>query len=501
MTPAEGLAAPFPQTPVLDARDDHAAPPVAASANPSDPYLRAAQTFPRLGADQVARASAFGRMEALAEGAVLFARGDRSVDFFIVLDGAIEILDDGPDGAPQVITVHGQHQFTGELDLFNDRDILVSGRMAGGGGRVARLSRPQFRRLLAAEPDIAETIMRAFILRRIGLIEHGQGAVTLIAPRHGAAVGDALRIQRFLGRNGHPVRLLDAEDPAGEGRAALTALGLGVEDMPVVLCGRETVLRNPANRELADCLGLAERLDPAEVFDVAVVGAGPAGLAAAVYAASEGLRTLVLESEAPGGQAGTSSKIENYLGFPTGISGAALAGRAQVQAQKFGARIAVPRQAVRLDPGAPHALHLDDGAVVRARAVVVATGARYRRLDGVAEFDRLEGHGIHYAATAAEAALCEDEEVVVVGGGNSAGQAAVFLSRRARCVHMLVRGAGLAGEHVRIPHRPHRGVRPHHAPLQHRGRRPGRRAPSGTRALARPRHLARSRNGRWPTCS
>ena len=421
--------------------DVAAAPALAPAVNPSDPYLREAQTFPRLSEEQIARIGAFGAVQDLPAGAVLFERGERTVDFFVVLRGNIEIYEPGTDGAPHVMTVHHERQFTGELDLFNDRDILVGGRM-GVDGRVLRLSRPQFRRMLAAEPDIGETVMRAFILRRIGLVEHQQGAVTLVASRH-EGVGEALRIQRFLGRNGYPVRVLDAD--RSEGRAALDALGMGADALPVVVCAPGRAMARPGNAELGACLGITERLDPATVFDVAVVGAGPSGLAAAVYAASEGLSTVVLEAEAPGGQAGTSSKIENYLGFPTGISGQALAGRAQVQAQKFGARIAVPRAVVRLDCGRrPYALELDDGTAVRARAVVVATGASYRKLD-VPGFDRFaDGNGLHWAATAIEAAYCEGEEVAVVGGGNSAGQAAVFLSRHAAHVHILVRGEGLA---------------------------------------------------------
>ncbi|HEX8374355.1 MAG TPA: FAD-dependent oxidoreductase, partial [Geminicoccaceae bacterium] len=290
------------------------------------------------------------------------------------------------------------------------------------------------------------TIMRAFILRRVGLIQHHQGGVTVAGARRS---GDTLRVQRFLGRNGYPVRMLEADGAraadADEAGTLLATYGLGVHDGPLVVCGRDRVLRNPTNRELADCLGIAERLDPGNVFDLAVVGAGPSGLAAAVYAASEGLDTVVLEAEAPGGQAGTSSKIENYLGFPTGISGQALAGRAQVQAQKFGARIAVPRRVERLACDLrPYTLHLDDGTAVQARTVAIATGAHYRKLDHLANFDRFEGNGVHYAATAIEAGLCLDEEVAVVGGGNSAGQAAIFLSRHARHVHILVRGEGLA---------------------------------------------------------
>jgi thioredoxin reductase (NADPH) len=275
--------------------------PPAAAANPSDPYERQAQTFPRLSEEQVARAVAFGCVEDLPKGTVLFSRGDRTVDFFLVLEGHIEIYDDGPDGAPNVFTVHAEHQFTGELDLFNDRDILVGGRM-GADGRVARMSRPQFRRMLTAEPDIAEIIMRAFILRRVGLMLHAQGGVTLVSSREHAR-RDGLRLERFLRRNGYPLRVLDLESDEAAARAVLKPDGLGADDLPVVVCGPGRTLRNPTNAELAACLGISEGIEPGAVFDVAVVGAGPSGLASAVYAASEGLRTLVLEAEAPGGQA------------------------------------------------------------------------------------------------------------------------------------------------------------------------------------------------------
>jgi thioredoxin reductase (NADPH) len=410
----------------------------AEAVNPTDPYERRAQTFPKLTEQQVERAAEFGVVQALPRGTVLFDRGDRTVDFFIVLEGTIEIYEPKPSG-PTAFTTLGPRQFTGELDLFSDRENLVGGRMATI-GRVIRTRRAQFRRLLVAEPDIAEIVMRAFILRRVGILEHEQAASTLIGSR---TSGDTLRIHRFLERNGYPVRPLDP-DVSQEGRDMLAERGLGLDDLPVVITAYAQVLKNPSNRELAVAVGLVERLDADAVFDVAVVGAGPAGLAAAVYSASEGLSTLVLEAEAPGGQAGTSSKIENYLGFPTGISGQALAGRAQVQAQKFGARLAVPRRVVRLTCNArPYALELDDGERVHARTVVIATGAHYRKL-ALENFDRFEGYGIHYAATAMEAALCEREEVVVVGGGNSAGQAAVFLSHHASRVHVLVRSVGLA---------------------------------------------------------
>ena len=335
--------------------------------------------------------------------------------------------------------MYGQQQFTGELNLFNDRAILLGARM-GGDGRVARLSGAQFRRLLAAEPDIANVVMRAFIRRREGIILHGHTAVTIIAPRRSA---QALHLQRFLDRNRQPYLLADPEVES-EAAAQLSDLGFVIDDTPVVLCGDDRVLVCPTPHELGDSLGIAEALDPQHVADVVVVGAGPAGLAAAVYSASEGLDTVVLEADAPGGQASTSSRIENYLGFPIGISGRDLAHRAQVQAQKFGARIIVPRTVVRLvTDSRPYVLELDDGTQVRAHTVVIATGARYRSLP-LANIDRFEGSGVHYAATAVESELCEGDDAAVVGGGNSAGQAAVFLSRLAKHVHILVRGDGLA---------------------------------------------------------
>jgi thioredoxin reductase (NADPH) len=407
--------------------------------DPTDPYAREGQTFPRLSADMARRVARYGTEELLKSGDIVFERGQRSVDFFLVLDGSIEIFDTEDHGRLTVLNVHHARQFTGEMDLFNDRQILVSGR-AGADSRVVRVKRASFRHLVTGEPDIGEILMRAFILRRVGFIRHAQGGVVLIGPGHG---GDTLRLQRFMTRNGYPHRQFDTEhDPDAGG--FLDCFELKPDQLPVLILPGDIVLRNPSNAMLADALGLTETLDPDLIYDVAVVGAGPAGLAAAVYAASEGLSTIVLESTAPGGQAGTSSKIENYLGFPTGISGQALAGRAQAQAQKFGARLAIARAVTGLDcETRPYRLTLDGRLTVKACAVVVATGARYRRLD-LDNFAKYEGQGIHYAATAMEAQLCRGEEVAVVGGGNSAGQAAVFLSRTVRHVRVVVRGSGLA---------------------------------------------------------
>lgn len=407
--------------------------------DPTDPYARRAQTFPRLSEEMAARVVAYGTEERVPEGSLLFERGQRGADFFLVLEGSIEIFDSDKHGRPNILTEHHERQFTGELDLFNERQILVSGR-AGMDSRVVRVRHHDFRHLVSSEPDIGEIIMRAFILRRVGLIRHSRGAVVLIGPAHHS---DTLRLQRFLTRNGYPHRLLDTEiNPHADG--FLNCFELTLEQLPVVITPDHRVLHNPATADLADDLGLTETIAPDRAYDVAVVGAGPAGLAAAVYAASEGLDTIVIEAMAPGGQAGTSSKIENYLGFPTGISGEALAGRAQVQAQKFGARLAISRHAVGLDCShRPYRIGLDDGQTVAARSVIIATGARYRKLD-LPNYGKFEGQGIHYAATAMESHLCTGEEVIVVGGGNSAGQAAVFLSRTVAHVHILVRAKGLA---------------------------------------------------------
>ncbi|MGK6324773.1 FAD-dependent oxidoreductase [Sphingomonas sp. DT-51] len=410
----------------------------AATADPSDPYLRSDQTFPHLTADQVARIGGYGAEEDVPDCTVLASPGQRGVDFMVVLEGTIGIFGAELAGEGALIVLHDRWQFTGELDLLNDRSILVSAR-AIGPTRVVRLSRSAFKQMLVGEPDVAEVVVRAFILRRVGVIAHQQSGLTIVgAPGD----GDTLRIQRFLTRNGYPVRVIDPDTFSEIAEA--TGGGPMAGELPLVLRPGQPALVNPGNRDLADAIGLTERLEPDHVHDVIIVGAGPGGLAAAVYAASEGLDTLVIEGMAPGGQAGTSSHIENYLGFPTGISGRALAGRAHVQAQKFGARLAISREATRLDcTGAVYRIELDDGRVVQTRSVVVATGARYRRLEA-SDYDRFEGRGIHYAATAMEAALCRDEEIVVVGGGNSAGQAAVFLSRYASRVHMLVRGPDLS---------------------------------------------------------
>lgn len=408
-------------------------------AGSSDPYERPSQTWPKLSAGMLERMKAYGTPDHFDGGDLLFRVGDRDVDFMVILDGEVDILEsDGRDGHALVVTLVGS-QFTGEIDQLSGRGQLVTAR-ATRPTDVVRIKPADFRRMMSAEPDIADLVLRSFIMRRVGLIQHAEGGTVLIGHRHS---GDTVRLQSFLTRNGYPYKVLCTyADP--EAARVMESFHLGPEAQPVVILDGRQALQNPSNRELADALGITEHIDPARIYDVAVVGAGPAGLAAAVYAASEGLATIVIEANMPGGQAGSSSRIENYLGFPMGISGQELSGRAQVQAQKFGARLLVARGAARLQcVGPPFVIELEGGETVTTRAVVVATGARYRRLN-VRDIGHYEGHGVHYAATSIEGRLCDGDEIVVVGGGNSAGQAAVFLAGKALHVHMLVREENLS---------------------------------------------------------
>src|SRR5215831_4094112 len=412
----------------------------AAGAEPGDLFEKPDQTFPRLPAEMVDRVMRYGHPETFDGGAYLYRFGERGFDFYLVLDGTVDALDNDGKGGNVVLMTYGANQFSGELNLFSDRAALLSARTLRP-TQLIRVPRASFRRMVSAEPDIGEIILRAYILRRAGMIRHAEGGTVLVGCIRSA---DTLRIQSFLIRNGYPHRFLDT-DSAPDATSALEYFRPGKAGaLPVVSIDGKRILQCPSNAELADALGITEELDPKRIFDVAVIGAGPAGLAAAVYAASEGLDTVVVEAIAPGGQAGNSSRIENYLGFPTGISGQMLAARAQVQAQKFGARLMIARSATALDcSGLPFCLALDDGTSISARSVVVASGARYRRLD-LPELSQFEGQGVHYAATSLEGGLCSGSDVIVVGGGNSAGQAAVFLSGKARHVHILVRGNGLA---------------------------------------------------------
>jgi thioredoxin reductase (NADPH) len=400
---------------------------------------RREQMFPRLTPAQIAVVEQHGERRSLASDEVVFEVGDRHPDFMVVVAGRLVIEQPRDDAPAERITIHEPGEFTGELVMFSDRPSLVRGR-ALEPSEVIRVPHAVFQQMVGAQAELGEILMRAFILRRVGLIEQGQSDVMLIGSSHSA---NTLRLRSFLSRNGYPYRYLDVERDEGA-EAIIDRFSIAVQDIPIVLCSGGRFLRKPSNRELADHLGISSLLEPNEVVDVAVIGAGPAGLAAAVYGASEGLDVVVVEGDAPGGQAGTSSKIENYLGFPTGISGQALAGRALTQAEKFGARMLVPRRAIGLECSTrPYRIKLDDGTTLRARSIIIASGARYRRLD-VPDLVRFEGRGVYYGATSIEARLCGAEEVVVVGGGNSAGQAAVFLAQESRHVHMLIRGEGLA---------------------------------------------------------
>ena len=394
--------------------------------------------FPHLTPAQVARVAALGERRQVPAGEILFDQGDQNNQFLVVVSGAIEVVQP-LDGHEVPITVHDSGEFTGEINMLSGRRSQVRGRMRDA-GEVIALGREAFRQLVHRDAELSEIVMRAFILRRMGLIEHHQGDTILIGSRHS---GNTLRIKEFLTRNNHPYTYFDVEVDH-EVQALLDRFHVGVSDVPITICRYTYVLRNPTIEEVAECLGLNGALSPDKVRDVVVVGAGPAGLAAAVYAASEGLDVLVLEGNAPGGQAGSSSKIENYLGFPTGISGGALAGRARTQAEKFGAEIAIARTAVGIDCSTrPYSVKLANGEVVRGRTVIVATGAEYRKPE-LPNLEKFEGVGVYYAASFIEAQMCGGEEAVVVGGANSAGQAAVFLSQITRRVHVLVRRPQLA---------------------------------------------------------
>ena len=404
-----------------------------------NPYeQRRAQMFPRLSEAQIKRVCALGERRQVKAGEVLFDVGDRETRFFVVVRGAVEIF--RPlEGQEQTVVRHGPGEFTGEINMLSGRRNLVRGRVVEDGELVV-VDRDHLRGLVQTDSEISEILMRAFILRRMALIAQGGGDMVLIGSRHSAGT---LELREFLVRNGQPFQYQDVDvDP--DVQALLDQFQVSVSEVPVVICREGGVLRNPSVEKLADELGLSATIDAAVVRDLVVVGAGPAGLAAAVYGASEGLDVLVLEGTAPGGQAGTSSKIENYLGFPTGISGQALAGRALAQAQKFGAEVAIGRHAARLDcDSRPYKIFLANGEVVRTRAIVIATGAAYRK-PALPELARFEGLGVFYSATYLEAQMCSNDEVAVVGGGNSAGQAAVFLSQMAARVRVLVRGPGLA---------------------------------------------------------
>jgi len=394
---------------------------------------------PILGPALIDRLRRYGNEEFVSESSILFIRGERDVDWFVIISGAVEIFEAGGNGRKENIVARlTDGQFTGELDLLDNRQTLINCR-AVKPTRLLRICRASLTQIMRSETEIANLIMQASISRRFNLVQQATSGVLLLG--HGYSI-DMIRLQRFLTRNGYPYRIIDAELDE-DADVLIRTFELTQAALPVALLPDGRVLRNPSIAMLADELGLTELRDNAVVYDVAIVGAGPAGLAAAVYAASEGLATIVIEGAAPGGQAGTSSRIENYLGFPTGVSGQELSERSLVQAQKFGAHFSISREVTSMSKrDGAYRLEIEDAPAVCARTVVIATGARYRKLH-IANYHRFEYQGIHYAATAMEAALCRGEEIVVVGAGNSAGQASLFLAQTAKHVHLIVRGRSL----------------------------------------------------------
>jgi len=399
---------------------------------------RKEQTFPTLTPAQIARLAPHGQKIAVHKGEILAEPGDRHRKLFVVLSGSIEVVRPTMAGE-QLVVVIEPGGFTGEMNTLRGVGSLTRARVRED-GEVLAIPDDHLRTVVQTDARLSELLMRAFILRRVALVSAKQGDVILIGSRHSAGT---LRVQQFLSRNAYPYVNLDVDTDPGV-QALLDRFHVTVEDIPVVICRGENMAKNPSNEQLAECLGMNPQIDSNTVRDVIVIGAGPAGLAAAVYAASEGMNVLVLETNAPGGQAGSSSRIENYLGFPTGISGQALAGRALVQAQKFGAEVAIANSAIRLrcEPQ-PFEIELSGEHLVRGRAIIIASGVEYRKL-ALSNIERFYGVGIYYAATYIEAQLCKDEDIVIVGGGNSAGQAAVFLASNCKHVHLLVRAKGLA---------------------------------------------------------
>ena len=400
---------------------------------------RREQMFPKLTSQEIGRLRRFGENRHYAPGDALFVTGDIAPGMYVLIKGSVRVTRRDPLGHRAPIVEQGPGEFVAEVGQLSGQPAFVDVHAIDT--VEALLIPPQnLRALMIEEAELGERIIRALILRRTTLIEAGAGGPILIGP---ASSPDVIRLQGFLARNAYPHQLLDPEKDEDAAKL-VQQYAPAPSDLPLAVCPKGTILKNPSEAELARTLGMVLPDERDQTYDVAIVGAGPTGLSIAVYAASEGLSVIVLDARAFGGQAGASARIENYLGFPAGISGQALTGRAYVQAQKFGARMVIPSEVVQLDRSAtPLALHLDDGRRVEASTVVVASGARYRRLD-VPHLQDFEGRGVWYWASPVEARLCRDEEIVLVGGGNSAGQAAVFLRSFAAKIWMLVRGESLA---------------------------------------------------------
>ena len=413
-------------------------PPPPGPPPPPSSGPRAEHIYPTLTPAQLGRIAAHGRRGRVEAGEVLVQAGEQTARLFVVVAGRIDVVRPSAAG-DEVVVEFGPGMFTGEVTMLSGRPGLAQIR-AGAAGEVIEVGRDELLALIQSDGELSEILMRAFILRRVELIARGISDVVVLGSAH---CQGTLRIRAFLTRNGHPHTMLDLDRHAGV-QELLDRFHVSAADVPVVITCGEVVLRNPSNQQIADALGFNDAIDQTQVRDLVIVGAGPSGLAAAVYGASEGLDVLVVESTAPGGQAGSSSRIENYLGFPMGISGQELAGRAYTQAEKFGAQVIIGKGATRLAcDRKPYALELGDGQRLPARSVIIASGAEYRRLP-IDNLPQFEGAGVYYAATFMEAQLCAGEEVIVVGAGNSAGQAAVFLAQAARRVHMLIRSGGLA---------------------------------------------------------
>ena len=396
------------------------------------------EAFPVLTAEQINRLRPLSKVREVKAGDILFEPGDSDIPFFVLLSGSMEIVQPDLHGE-RLIVKHEAGQFSGEMTMISGRRALARGRVTSS-GEFLEMTSDNLRALVARDAELSEIFMRAFILRRVILINRGQGNVVLMGSRHSA---QTLRLREFLTRNGHPHTYVDL-DTDTSAQELLDRFHVTIEEIPVVICNNHTVLRSPSIQELARCLGLNSPITQSDLRDLVIVGAGPAGLGAAVYAASEGLDVLVIEADSPGGQAGSSSKIENYLGFPLGISGNELAGRAAAQAQKFGAKVLIADRVTRLNCDRhPYELTVDSGQVIRARTVIIASGAQYNK-PKIENLTQFEGQGIYYGATYIEAQLCGKDDLIVVGGGNSAGQAAVYLSQTAGKVHMLVRSAQLS---------------------------------------------------------
>lgn len=399
---------------------------------------RHAEAFPVLTPTQIDRIRPYATPRTVQAGEILVEPGQLGMPCFVVLSGKLEILMTRLSGEHVVVTF-GLGGFSGEMVLISGARSLSRGRVAEP-GEFLELSADALRSLIAKDAELSDIFMRAFIQRRLTLITEGMGNAIILGSRYSA---NTLRLREFLTRNGHPHTYIDLDSDA-TAQELLDRFNLKIDEIPVVICGGKTVLRNPTMQQLAECLGFAGTVDKSRIRDVAIVGAGPAGLAAAVYAASEGLDAVVIESKFPGGQAGASSKIENYIGFPTGISGLELAGRAVVQAEKFGAQMLVGQRVVQINcDQRPYQLSLENGDILQARSIIIAAGAQYNK-PNIANLKQFEGNGIYYAATFMESQLCGGDEVIVIGGGNSAGQAAVFLAETAHKVYMLVRGKTLS---------------------------------------------------------